>query len=423
MKKTAVLLSLLLILACLPMGQVFAQDSITVIADGTPVSFDVAPAMENDRVLVPLRAVGEALGACVQWMEDTQTVIISRRGIRQTLTLGVPQATIEKDYEKQESVLDVAPFTVNDRTMVPLRYIAEGFQARVDWDEATSTVTVTAENPVVMTINGTDITEGIYNFHLCNSEQNPELTEENLLFMFAFNQIAEEAGIVLTEQDILDSVGAASQQEYDEIKQDMLRLGLTEEEFDLMSRSSAYGNTLYQYKAESCSSQELQQFYQDNYVTAKHILLTTEGKEKEEVKKEAEQLLARLKKGESFDELMQQHSQDPGLENYPNGYTFTKNEMTEAFEKTAFALQIGEISDLVETDYGYHIIWRLPLEEKFPEEMEELRYAFAYQFMISTMEQASVSKNQALIDSFNPTLRSEIYRINSSVWQEFLPEE
>lgn len=386
-----------------------AQDSITVIADGVPVSFDVSPVIENDRVLIPLRAVGEALGAYVQWTEETQSIMIGRRGVMQNLTLGDPQAAIVSDYEKTEITLDVAPFTVSDRTMVPVRYIAEGFQAQVDWDDATSTVTITTKNPVVMTIDGTDITEGIYNFYLCQSSQSRETTERQLLAMFGFNKTAQDAGIALTEQDLLDSAGAADMQEYEALRQITRFLGLTEEEFDLMTRSAAYGNKIYQQKANSYSTQDLEQYYQNNYVTAKHILLTTESKNKEEVKQEAEALLNRINKGEEFDTLMKEYSQDPGLESYPNGYTFTKGDMTEAFETAAFGLQTGEISGVIETEYGYHIIKREPLEEKFPEEMEEIRQYLTYQDMTAHMEQLSYTKNQELIDSFNPALRTQIF--------------
>lgn len=80
----------------------------------------------------------------------------------------------------------------------------------------------------------------------------------------------------------------------------------------------------------------------------------------------AEQILERARDGEDFEALIKEYNQDPGMAadadgHYP-GYHFTYNEMVEAFEKTSFAMEEGEISDIVETPYGYHIIKKLPID-------------------------------------------------------------
>ena len=107
---------------------------------------------------------------------------------------------------------------------------------------------------------------------------------------------------------------------------------------------------------------------------AKHILLSTidletrEPLDEETVarkKAQADDLLAQLRAAEDpialFDDLMNEYSEDTGLEANPEGYTTEKGKMVEPFETAALALKAGEISDVVESEFGYHIILRLPM--------------------------------------------------------------
>ena len=118
------------------------------------------------------------------------------------------------------------------------------------------------------------------------------------------------------------------------------------------------------------SDEDIQKYYEDNYITAKHILITTvdpaSGETKrtdEEAKKEAQSILDRINAGEDFDTLMNQYSEDTGLSNNPNGYTFTEGQMVTEFYDGAKALAEDEVSELVKSDYGYHIIKRVKLDD------------------------------------------------------------
>ena len=118
------------------------------------------------------------------------------------------------------------------------------------------------------------------------------------------------------------------------------------------------------------SDEDIQQYYEDNYITAKHILITTvdpaSGETKrtdEEAKKEAQSILDRINAGEDFDTLMNQYSEDTGLSNNPNGYTFTEGQMVTEFYDGAKALAEDEVSELVKSNYGYHIIKRVKLDD------------------------------------------------------------
>lgn len=107
----------------------------------------------------------------------------------------------------------------------------------------------------------------------------------------------------------------------------------------------------------------------------KHILLSTTDENRQPLKDEAviaqkkataDDLLAQLRAAEDpialFDDLMRQYSEDPGLESNPEGYTTQKGEMVPVFEETSLALKVGEISEVVDSGLGYHIILRLPMD-------------------------------------------------------------
>ena len=107
----------------------------------------------------------------------------------------------------------------------------------------------------------------------------------------------------------------------------------------------------------------------------KHILLATSDpttgealteEEAQQQKVRAEELLAQLRASGDpitlFDQLMNENSEDPGLTSYPDGYLAVPGDMLQEFEDASLALEEGEISDVVQTSAGYHIILRLPLD-------------------------------------------------------------
>lgn len=106
---------------------------------------------------------------------------------------------------------------------------------------------------------------------------------------------------------------------------------------------------------------------QEDYVRVKHVLLSFPDGETDHTatKQKAEEVLQKAKAGEDFDKLVAEYGEDPGMVSNLDGYYFTTGKMVEEFEEASFALQPGEISDLVETSYGYHIILRLDMEEEY----------------------------------------------------------
>lgn len=156
---------------------------------------------------------------------------------------------------------------------------------------------------------------------------------------------------------------------------------------------------LYGENGSALSEDDLNTFISENgYMTAKHILFKTtddsgaalSDEEKAAKKQEAEAAAAQLKaerdqtkRVELFDSIMNEKSEDPGLETYPNGYCFASGQMMEVFENACKALESYEVSDVVESTAGYHVILRLPTT---PDDIvfsssgtsDTLRYTAAY---------------------------------------------
>lgn len=126
-----------------------AASQISVYVDDVWLEMDVPPVIRNDRTLVPIRAISEAVGCQVDWFaEDQRIVVYSPAGGDPLLvmTLNNYVVTVNSYNGNTGTVgghnvtLDVAPTLVNGRTMVPLRFVAETIGFDVFWDESSSSV-------------------------------------------------------------------------------------------------------------------------------------------------------------------------------------------------------------------------------------------------------------------------------------------
>lgn len=155
------LLSLCLVI---PTQAVNAEgNDIQVILNGNKLTFDQNPIMQDDRVLVPMRAIFEAMGATVTWEEDTQSIFVSKDTVNFIMQVGNNKVF---QFDNTEVTLDVPPIVVNDRTLVPIRFIAESFGAMVNWDEANNSVLIDEaksateqENPGLPVIDNDQVTQ------------------------------------------------------------------------------------------------------------------------------------------------------------------------------------------------------------------------------------------------------------------------
>lgn len=102
---------------------------------------------------------------------------------------------------------------------------------------------------------------------------------------------------------------------------------------------------------------DLSQWKGTDMVTVQHVLISKDSEKFTDPEATAKEVLEKAKAGENFATLIEEYNEDPG--STEAGYTFGPGEMVEEFEKASFALNCEEISDIVKTDYGYHIIRRL----------------------------------------------------------------
>ena len=117
-----------------------AEEKIKVTLDGQAMDFDVAPIIQNDRVLVPMRAIFEELHCSVDYTDIDGRQIITAKNDGNTIGLEIGSNEMTVNDEKVS--LDTAPVIIDDRTLVPLRAVSEALDCNVDWDGDTKTVAI-----------------------------------------------------------------------------------------------------------------------------------------------------------------------------------------------------------------------------------------------------------------------------------------
>ncbi len=224
-----------------------------------------------------------------------------------------------------------------------------------------------------------------------------EYTEYYILEANWARLLAEEYDITLTEEDLATVDEYMAQQaasfESEEVYQSALKAaGYSEDLFRRLITADVLSERVYQelYAKEGAlltpSDDELKAQLAEDYVRVHHVLISfdhfadAEGYEDatEDVLKQAaldlaNSTLADIQAGADIYELAQTVGDDPGMVENEAGYLFTYGKMVEPFETASFALEVGGLSGLVETDYGYHIILRLEQENYVNENWDTVR--------------------------------------------------
>ncbi|RIX60234.1 peptidylprolyl isomerase [Paenibacillus nanensis] len=206
-----------------------------------------------------------------------------------------------------------------------------------------------------------------------------ESSLETLITKTLVQQEADAAGIKITEQDVTDEIDLikldfGSEDEFNNI---LAQNNLTVEDLREDMRINAMVRKVLESKTD-VTDEEIQTYFDENQgklggseeqVRASHILVAT--------KEEADAILADLKAGADFAETAKAKSTDGSAANGGDLDFFTKTQMVEPFAEAAFALEVGEISDVVQSEFGYHIIkktdYKPATEANFDEKKDLIR--------------------------------------------------
>jgi peptidyl-prolyl cis-trans isomerase D len=220
------------------------------------------------------------------------------------------------------------------------------------------------------------------------------------------NEKAKIDYFIIDGSKLLDKVAVTDQDQKDFYEKNKTRYNVPEQR----KARYLYVNTLRMRPSITVTDDELRQYYNQHKteyslpdrVKAQHILFKTQGKKPEEIaaiREKARQVLDRAKKGEDFGALAKQFSEDTSASNGGDLGSFTRGQMVPEFERVAFSLMPNTISDLVDTQFGIHIIKvnekENARERPFDEVKETIRPVVA---TVKAEQKARDTAQQAAVD-------------------------
>lgn len=244
---------------------------------------------------------------------------------------------------------------------------------------------------IAATVNGTEITkdqlEKNFNYQqkMAQVNQGPAPTEEEtlegLIGQELILQKAKELEINIEDEKIEEII--ADYKDTEDFKKFLEQVGI---DLDFYKKLVKIQLIISEFRdeIEDSTDEEVDKYIAENEmvkdylveIRARHILIGTEDQSEEvlnKAKKEAEAILDELKNGADFAELAKEKSTGPSGEKGGDLDFFRKGDMVPEFDEAVFDLEVGEISDLVRTQYGYHIIKLEEIRDLSEEEMEVVR--------------------------------------------------
>lgn len=203
------------------------------------------------------------------------------------------------------------------------------------------------------------------------------LAVDTLQQSYLIKEIAEKMDITLDDDEtktLKQQVASFKANEGGKTAGDNLlkSYGLDDDLLLTIAASTFYSDKIFeQVDIADPTDEELRQYFKEDYLRAKHVLIMTqdadtgaelEGDELAEAETLANEILERAKNGEDFDALIEEYGEDPGMASNTDGYFFTDGEMVTEFEEATKSIQPGEFT-LCKSSFGYHIIQRLAIDE------------------------------------------------------------
>jgi len=228
-----------------------------------------------------------------------------------------------------------------------------------------------------------------------------KLIEEKLI-----DQEAKKSGIKISSKEIdatLEEVRRRNAVTQEDLEKALAVEGLTLETYKKQIEKSLQRQKLINWSVKvetGAGEKELREFYQKNvgrYRTNEtyrpgHILLVipkgATSEEIREIRKKGQKVLEKIKGGEDFGEMALLYSQDASGKNRGDLGYFKKGELFPVFEKEALRLKVGEVSGLLRTEFGYHIIKLLDRKGVDPLPFEEVREKVKADYYDGEMEKA-----------------------------------
>ncbi|MBM7567044.1 peptidylprolyl isomerase [Paenibacillus sacheonensis] len=275
----------------------------------------------------------------------------------------------------------VEPVSIKGTTYVPIRAVGEMLGANVNYNASLNSVTITSKSfdaplgdagkEAVGSVNGVAITKNqLYNAMIALGGQQ---TLDNLIQDELVKQEADKQGIVISSSDVEAEIARIKKQFPSEadFENALQQSGMTVEDLMKQTPTQLRIRKILE-KRVNVTDAEVKQYFEANkaeydqpeQVRASHILVAT--------KAEADEIEKQLKAGADFAKLAQAKSLDTGSKAAGGdlGY-FGKGAMVPEFEKAAFALKVGELSEPVKSDYGYHVIKVTDHKDAKPATLEE----------------------------------------------------
>ncbi|MGG0794167.1 N-acetylmuramoyl-L-alanine amidase family protein [Brevibacillus laterosporus] len=184
------------------------QGNIQLRIEGRSVNAEVPPLISNGRTLVPVRVIAEGLGAKIDWNQQERKAKITKDNREVILQLSSKKAYINGKAQ----TLEATPELINNRMLLPLRFVGEALGATVGWDNDSRTVIV--NQPVQMQINGQSLpaTEKVYHWEdkvllpVKTIADRLGVSQDELTAKASLKKVIDST-TVISLQDIKDSIG------------------------------------------------------------------------------------------------------------------------------------------------------------------------------------------------------------------------